>query len=265
LSPVTGEFFYNFEPNHALSLAQQRVTGPAHLVSQIRLATPAPPGGATIELSTNEPDILSLPSELVIPEGQQEVNFPVEMSETDADYNVDILSVYNRTGSVTTLHAVPKRTPISVVDVQGDPRAWIYPGHFHSKTDTSWIFNVDYLPRLIEIRSFDDVNFWSFYFLRNTAQPLTPGFYVAPPWGDPPSAPQLRVGAGDASGDGRGCSLNSGWFEIHDMNIDYSFDPPKLTRFWTTFQHTCEGNPPTTVRGTVMYNEPPPARGRAVH
>jgi hypothetical protein len=265
LSPVTGEFSYNFDPTINISLPQQSVTGPSHLTGRVHLADPAPADGV-IELAANEPDVVVVPGDVPIVAGQQDVTFSVDVIETETERSVDVLSIYKRAGSVTTLQVAPKRPPISSVDVQGDPRAWIYSGHFHSKANASWFFSVDYLPRFVQMTYFDDVDFWDFYFLRNTTDPLTSGFYVSAPYGDPPNAPRLRLTEGSAvSFVGRGCSLNSGWFEIHDFKVDYSFDPPKLMSFWGTFEHSCEGNPPTTVRGTVMYNEPQQARARAAH
>lgn len=96
--------------------------------------------------------------------------------------------------------------------------------------------------------------FWFFTVsTKETALPISTGRYVdAMRWPfEDPGHPGL-----DLSGDGRGNNTQNGEFTIHDLQIDYSGEHPRLVSFAASFiQH--DGDSPTgpAVRGTVWYRD----------
>lgn len=96
--------------------------------------------------------------------------------------------------------------------------------------------------------------FWNFTVsTKETALPISTGRYTdAMRWPfEDPGHPGL-----DLSGDGRGNNTENGEFTIHDLQIDFSGEHPRLVSLAVSFiQH--DGDSPTgpAVRGTVWYRD----------
>ncbi len=261
--PIRGTFFYNADPTNTIALSTSETKGPASVSGRVQLAAPAPAGGAIVELFSSEPDVVIVPKNVVIPAGAREASFDVSALESVENHSVDILSSYDGTASMATLNVTAAHQPITSIDLQGDPKAWIWPGPFHSRPDSIFWQRVAYSQQWIELNYADDQYFWQFTFRAPNGQRLKTGVLYSAPGGiSDDNPPVIRLSAGDSlSLTGRGCNLNSGWFEIHDLVFDDSLDPPQVKSLSVSFAHNCEGIPnPTTVRGLLLFNEPTPLR-----
>lgn len=96
-----------------------------------------------------------------------------------------------------------------------------------------------------------DGGFWLVHFAAPSGQPLAPGVYEnATRW--PFQAP--GVSGMDISGDGRGCNMLNGRFEV----LEAVFGPAGyVERFHATFEQHCEGAEPA-LRGEIQIVNPPP-------
>ena len=96
-----------------------------------------------------------------------------------------------------------------------------------------------------------DGGFWFFDFSAPAGQPLVPGVYEGAtryPF-QATNVPGLSI-----SGDGRGCNMLTGRFEV----LEAVYGPfGYVERFHATFEQHCEGAPPA-LRGEVRIVNPPP-------
>lgn len=56
----------------------------------------------------------------------------------------------------------------------------------------------------------------------------------------------------DVAGEYRGCNRISGWFEVHELELDFSTEPASLLRFTASFEQHCEELPPA-LYGCVHF------------
>lgn len=107
--------------------------------------------------------------------------------------------------------------------------------------------DVNYLPRELGL-------FWYFTVsTKETVFPLSTGRYVdAMRWPfEDPGHPGF-----DLSGEGRGNNRENGEFTIHELQIDYSGEHPRVVAFAASFiQHDGDSPNGPAVRGTVWYRD----------
>jgi hypothetical protein len=90
-------------------------------------------------------------------------------------------------------------------------------------------------------------HFWHLDFAAPHAELLTPGLYAGAvrfPF-QPDDVPGL-----DVSGDGRGCNMLTGTFQVHEVVYGAADD---VTAFRATFEQHCEGAAPA-LRGEIRFN-----------
>jgi hypothetical protein len=74
---LTGQIAVRVRPKFDLQLQQANLVGGQSTEGRLALGGPAPPGGATLDLTSSDPEILSVPATVVIPAGQRDGYFEV--------------------------------------------------------------------------------------------------------------------------------------------------------------------------------------------
>lgn len=89
-----------------LSVNQYTPLGGTNFTGTVEIDLPAPAGGTVVNLSSNNTDILTLPSSITIPQGSSFANFQIETTEVSNNSTVKItanLGFTTKTTSVTVL------------------------------------------------------------------------------------------------------------------------------------------------------------------
>lgn len=82
-------------PPASLSVSPTCVTGGSSATGTVRIASPAPAGGAVVGLSTDSPAVVTLPPNVTVPAGATTAHFPVTTSSVVSDTNVTLIDSYN--------------------------------------------------------------------------------------------------------------------------------------------------------------------------
>jgi hypothetical protein len=151
----------------------------------------------------------------------------------------------------------------NVIYLGGDEDDYIHPGA-ESFTDSdippwTWTPSADRIDPPYELvntvhmrieSSEGGYRFWELDFsTHKLSTAITEGYYpdaMRHPFEDE-GRPGLSI-----SGDGRGCNQLSGWFEIHEVDIDDSVTPAILLRLTATFEQHCEGGEPKLL-GCIRF------------
>lgn len=147
------------------------------------------------------------------------------------------------------LFTAPATAQVTSLTMQSDPGDYIGLGMTYNYGQADGTFNALVFGNgsAVSIRfntpSYD--HYWNLNFASATGAPLTPGVYLNAKRFAEPGSPGL-----DVFGDGRGCNMVSGSFEV----IQAAFGPADtLLSFEATFEQHCEGAAPA-LRGRIRYN-----------
>lgn len=152
---------------------------------------------------------------------------------------------------VPTANAQSEGTYLSFTSQQGD---YIGQGQSQIFTPSGSQFNsmVSQDGREFAVSVFPPGSFWFLHMAAPVGQQLLPGVYEgATRWPfQAPSTPGL-----DFSGDGRGCNILTGRFEV----LEAVYAPfGYVERFHATFEQHCEGASPALFGEIQIVNPPPP-------
>ncbi|MGA8028111.1 MAG: TIGR03790 family protein [Bryobacteraceae bacterium] len=84
-----------------------KVRGRSSSMGKVQLRRAAPSGGITIALSTNNPGVAGVPSEIKVPEGQNSATFEITTHGVTAENAVTITASYEGVARTATLTVVP--------------------------------------------------------------------------------------------------------------------------------------------------------------
>lgn len=264
IAPVMGTISYNFAPTSSIELSPSSVVGPASVTAVVRLAAPAPSEGAQVELLSSQPEIVNAPNTVTVSGGATDATVSLDVANVSENQDVDLLTVYNRAGSLATLHVLPVRPTITTMDFQADPGYQLLNGRFMANPDGVQVFTVTPDEQFLFLHYADAGRYWDFIIQAPAMMRLRAGKFSVPGDVSPSGDAKLWIGGTFNSPPYGNCNLNSGWFDFHDIVFDETTDPIQLKRLSMTFEHTCNVESPAKLRGTILYNEPPPARSRAV-
>ncbi len=90
-----------------VGLAQSSIQGGQSVAATLYLNASAPMANAVVQLSSDQPSIVSMPASLMVPAGLSAVNFTITTSQVSTSTNVNITSSYAGATSVTTLTITP--------------------------------------------------------------------------------------------------------------------------------------------------------------
>jgi hypothetical protein len=91
----------------ALSIGPAQLTGGANALGTVELAWAAPAGGATVELSSSNPAVASVPATVTVPEGESVATFAVPTSEVAATTGVTLGASFGGVTQVARLTVAP--------------------------------------------------------------------------------------------------------------------------------------------------------------
>ena len=100
-------FSKSSSPTITLTLNPQTVASGYTSVGTVGLAAPAPPGGATVTLSSSDTTVATVPASVLVPAGSASATFTVNTSSVSSSTLVNISATYNSVTSVATLAVVP--------------------------------------------------------------------------------------------------------------------------------------------------------------
>jgi hypothetical protein len=144
---------------------------------------------------------------------------------------------------------LPAAAQVTSLTMQSDPGDYIGLGQTYNYGQTDGTFSTLVFGNnsVVSIRfntpSYD--HWWNLNFATANGAPLTPGVYL--------NAKRFADGVSpglDVFGDGRGCNMVSGSFEV----LQATYGPAEtLLSFEATFEQHCEGAAPA-LRGRIRYN-----------
>jgi hypothetical protein len=239
--PVSALFAISFYPGAA--------TAGGGSTGTVLLTFPAPAGGLTVNLSSSDPAVVVPPS-ISIPAGAEGASFQVVTQPVSADRDVTVVASAGGR-SVKGTFSVWTVLPVffSFTSDPDDPlgRGQVRRFTPANATFTAWCFESHVK---ITIRGATETWFAEFAAPKgahmsvgsyNNAQPISP----AP--GFPDSlGPEIGI-----SGNGAGCRA-TGRFDVRESEMTTS---GRVTRFWATFEQTCQGRT-GGLRGDVRVLNP---------
>lgn len=119
---VQGETFWvqiGGEPLAKISVTPSVIVGGAKATGEVSLNSKAPPGGVMVTLSTDRPDLVTIPSNVTIAGGEKSVKFDVLTQYVTNSVKVKITSSLFNTDSSVLIELVP----VSVKKIRVDPNS----------------------------------------------------------------------------------------------------------------------------------------------
>jgi len=223
----------------------------------VTLASPAPPGGAFVQLVSGVTALATVPGGLFIPAGETTATFPILTKIVKSPPSVVILAIYQGVASAATLNVIspiPSITELALHNAFGGGDLLL------TKADGDFAVIAGGFTGAVPIDTvaifFNGArHFWSLHFsTRALGTPLLPGTFLNGqryPF-EGPGHPGLSV-----SGDGIGCNTLTGQFTVLDITFDNAFSPPLVASLAIEFEQHCEGGA-DAMTGHIFYNYTPP-------
>jgi hypothetical protein len=123
-----------------VTLSSTHLTSGASTEITVNLSQPAPDGGAVVQLTSSDANVVAVPATLSIPAGRTSATVASSTSSVDAGATVAISALYGNTVAGTSLVVAPQLTPAFKVTVQPSTFT-INPGQSGSATVTTTVKN----------------------------------------------------------------------------------------------------------------------------
>jgi len=215
-----------------------------------RLTAPAPAGGTRVTL-TADAGVLSVPPVLTVPEGGTNATVTITARSVLSETPASISARTNGESRTAALRIWP--VFIQIASTTGDPVA--RGRSFRVDASPSAIFGGEMWDGngRLQVSANDPSDaskWWAVIMAAPPGRPLVPGTYRdarrIPPIGS--GLPTLEV-----YGDGRGCNLSTGEFEVLESAFGPGFGgySGSIQRFRATFKQTCTEAPGTQLTGEV--------------
>jgi len=239
--PVSALFSVSFYPGAAPAGGGSTGT--------VLLTFPAPAGGVNVNLSASDAAVI-LPPSITVPAGAEGASFPVATQQVSADRDVTVVASAGGR-SVSATFSVWTVLPM-FFSFTSDPDDPLGRGQVRRFTPANATFTAWCFESQVKVSIMAPGETWFAEFAAPKGTHMSVGSYNnAQPISPAPGFPDTLGPEIGISGNGAGCRA-TGRFDVRESEMNSS---GRVTRFWATFEQTCQGRS-GGLRGDVRVVNP---------